>query len=281
MCFLVAFFHHAFDPANLPFVADFLASWAVLVVLPFLEAVRQGRPLILAFPVIHGLLYQTQGAGIVYPLFWAAFILSGRASTGLPPAQAKISQAHAEATLFGFLIGFTVLTVSMLTLQDPIVTAMWQPFPVYIQLLAYLHLLVRPASSHPESGYTTVQATWFFAFLISAISHIAAVYPALEDRATLIHYYVPRVAAPDPRTTTLSYATHVFLQWDGTFMFGSGLLGSLWFAESILQALGIALWNVTITPVLGPGAATAGVLMWREWKLNGSSDEAVEEKKFT
>ncbi|KAI0050028.1 hypothetical protein FA95DRAFT_1570849 [Auriscalpium vulgare] len=275
-CYLATFFQTSLGPGNLPYFIHFLASWAVLIAFPFLEAARQGRPLILAFPVIHGILYQTASAGVMYPLYWAAFILTGRASTRLPREHAKISQGHAEATLFGFIIGFVVLSGSMLVLKNPKVTALWQLFPVAIQVLVYLYNRARPASDHPHSGYTTVQATWFIGFFISAISHIAVVYPKLGDGATLKHYFVPRVSVPYLRDHSLSLLAHVFLQWDETFTSGSSLLGSLWFAENLEEALRIAIWNLAITPVLGPGAATAGVLMWREWKLNGSGVEDAD-----
>ena len=58
---------------------------------------------------------------------------------------------------------------------------------------------------------------------------------------------------------------------------GSSLLGTLWFAHNAKQTVLIALWNVIASVVVGPSAAVSGVLLWREWALNGAREE--ESKK--
>jgi len=131
------------------------------------------------------------------------------------------------------------------------------------------HLFIRPSSRFHTSGYWTVQATFAFTFLLSAISHIAIVWPVRNNLALLKDLYVPPILPPDPTTINLPLATHVFLQWDGIFTLGSSLLGTLWFARNAKQVALIALWNVFATVVVGPGAAVSGVLLWREWGLNG------------
>ena len=270
LCLLVAFFHSCFDPTTFPFSADFMASLSTPVALTFVEAARSGRSTVLAFPPILGFLYQTKGAGVVFPLFWLALILSGH--TRLDRVAARIDHATAEATLFAVLIGFAVPSALMWTLQDSAVTAAWQFFPVWMWVAQAAHLFVRPSSRYPMSGYWTVQSTFIFTFLVSAISHIAAI-GATQDLELLKDLYVPPIVAPDPATTSLHLATHVFLQWDATFTFVSSLLGTLWFATNVKQATLIALWDVTATVVVGPGAAVSGVLIWREWTLNGASEE--------
>jgi len=126
LCILVAFFQSSFDPTTFPFAADFAASWATPVALTFVEAARSGRSSLLAFPAIVGLIYQLQGAGFTFPLFWLALILSGH--TRLNRLAAKVDQARAEAALFTVLAGFALPTALMLILQDPVVTAAWQFF---------------------------------------------------------------------------------------------------------------------------------------------------------
>jgi hypothetical protein len=275
LCILVAFFHSSFDPTNFPFSADFMASLSAPVALTFVEAARSGRSAVLAFPAILGLLYQTQGAGVMFPLFWLALILSGH--TRLGRVAARIDQATAEATLFAVLIGFAVPSALMLTLQDPVVTAAWQFFPVWMWVAQAAHLFIRPSWRYPTSGYWTVQATFIFTFLASAISHIAAI-GATQDLVLLKDLYVPPIVAPDPATTTLRLATHVFLQWDAAFTFASSLFGTLWFATNVKQAALIALWDVIATVVLGPGAAMSGVLLWREWTLNGAPEKVSKKE---
>ncbi|THH10990.1 hypothetical protein EW146_g8193 [Bondarzewia mesenterica] len=268
LCILVTFFHASFDSKNLPLLAEFASSGAVLVVLPYIEAARQGRPFLLAFPTLLGAIYQNAGAGVMFPLYWLAFILSGQTRIRSGP-QVKIDQAHAEATLFALLIGVVVPSGLMYFMVDAVVTAAWQAFPVWMLLAQQAHLLVRPSSRHPQSGYKTIQATFIFTFLLSAITHITVIWPLLGDTATLKYSFLPRVEAPDPTTTTLQYATLVFLQWDAAFSFGASLLGTMWFAESLQQSLIILVWNVVGSLAFGPGAALSGLLIWREARLNG------------
>ncbi|KAH9079222.1 hypothetical protein EDB83DRAFT_2341471 [Lactarius deliciosus] len=265
LCILVAFFQSNFDSEYLPFSADFLASLSSFVALTFVESTRSGRSIILAFPATMGLFYQTQGAGFFFPLFWLAFILSGH--TRMSPVAARIDQANAEATLFAVLIGFAVPTALLVALQDPVVTALWNFFPFWMWLAQRGHLFIRPSSRFHTSGYWTVQATFIFTFISSAISHVS------DNLVLLKSLYLPPISPPDPTTTSLRLATHVFLQWDYVFTMVSGLIGALWFASNVGQAAAIALWNVIATMVVGPGAAMSGVLIWREWKLNGASGE--------
>jgi hypothetical protein len=217
-----------------------------------------------------GLFYQLQGAGFTFPLFWLALILSGH--TRLNRVAARIDQARAEAALFAVLAGYALPTALMLILQDHVVTAAWQFFPAWMWVAQAAHLFIRPSSRHNTSGYWTVQATFIFTFIVSAISHIAAIW-AINDLALLRDLYVPPIIPPDPATTNLQLATHVFFQWDAVFTMGPSLLGTLWFARNAKQVVLITLWNVIAAVVVGPGAAVSGVLLWREWALNGAPEE--------
>jgi hypothetical protein len=270
LCILVAFFQASFDPVTLPFAADFMASGSSVAALTFVEAARSGRSTVLAFPALTGLFYQIRGAGVIFPLFWLALILSGH--TRLDRVAARIDQARAEAVIFAVLSGFILPSVLMWTLQDPVVTAAWQFFPAWMWMAQAAHLLIRPSSRHHTSGYWTVQATFIFTFITSTISHIAAIGSTM-DLGLLRYLFVPPIVPPDPATTSLQLATHVFLQWDAVFTFGSSLLGTLWFASNAKQVALISLWNVIATVVAGPGAAVSGVLLWREWMLNGAPEE--------
>jgi hypothetical protein len=223
-----------------------------------------------------GLIYQLQGAGFTFPLFWLALILSGH--TRLNRVASRIDQARAEAALFAVLAGYALPTALMLILQDPVVTAAWQFFPAWMWMAQAAHLFIRPSSRYNTSGYWTVQATFIFTFIASAISHVAAIW-AIMDLTLLKDLYVPPIVPPDPATTNLQLATHVFFQWDAVFTMGPSLLGTLWFARHAKQVALITLWNVIATVVFGPGAAVSGVLLWREWALNGAPEEPKVSKK--
>ncbi|KAI0306754.1 hypothetical protein B0F90DRAFT_1814595 [Multifurca ochricompacta] len=275
LCLLITFFQSNFDPETFIFNANFMASWSTLIALTFVEAVRSRRSTVLAFPVILGLFYQTQGAGVIFPLFWLALILSGH--TRMERVAARIDQANAEATLFAVLIGFAVPSALLLILQDPVVTALWQFFPIWMWAAQIGHLFFRPSSRFYTSGYWTVQATFALTFTLSAISHIAAICTTRENLALLKRLYVPPILPLDPEMADLQLITRAFLQWDSIFTFGSSLVGTLWFATNVKQAALVALWNAIATVAVGPGAAVSGVLIWREWRLNGVSD--VTKKK--
>ncbi len=51
---------------------------------------------------------------------------------------------------------------------------------------------------------------------------------------------------------------------------GCCLLGSLWFARSVSQVLGLAVWIVVGSVAVGPGAAFTAIALWREARLSES-----------
>jgi len=274
LCNFVTIFQTSFDPTTLPFSVDFLASLAALVAFTFIEAGRRNRSIALAFPAALGILYHTLSGAIIFPLFWLALILSGHHR--LERVSARIDRANAEAAFFAVLAGFVLPSALMFSLQDPIVTALWQPFAMWMWVAKTGHLLFRPPSRYHESGYWTVQATFIFTFIISAISHIAILWMTWGDLVLLKHLYVPPISPPDPATTSLTLAAHVVLQWDAAFTFCSSVVGTLWFARNAKQVALIALWSVIASVIVGPGAAVSGVLIWREWRLNGAPEAAKE-----
>ncbi|KAF8503752.1 hypothetical protein F5888DRAFT_1800038 [Russula emetica] len=276
LCFFVTVYQSSLDPTIFPFTADFLVSLSGPIACTFVEAARSGRSTLLAFPAIMGLIYQFQGVGFTFPLFWLALILFGH--TRLDRVAARIDQARAEATLFAVLAGYALPTALMLILQGPFMTAAWTFFPAWMWMARAAHLFIRPSSRYNTSGYWTIQTTFIFTFISSAISHIAAIW-AVNDLRLLRDLYVPPIVTPDPSITNLQLAMHVTSQWDIVFTLGSSLLGTLWFARNAKQVVLIALWNVIASVVVGPSAAMSGVLLWREWVLNGAPEEPEVSKK--
>ena len=71
LCVLVAFFQtNLEEPTTFPFHGDFLASLAAPAVLTFIEPSRSGRFVALSLPWALGMVYQTTGGGVGFPLFW-------------------------------------------------------------------------------------------------------------------------------------------------------------------------------------------------------------------
>ncbi|KAJ7736524.1 hypothetical protein B0H14DRAFT_502142 [Mycena olivaceomarginata] len=274
LCTLVSFFHLAFTPPVRPLLTYFLATSFPLFAIPAFEAVRTGRPTVLALPVVLGLAGQLWTIGAMIPLYWLAFILSGAASAKpSPSASSSVSSAHAQAVSFGLLAGAVAPSVSLLMLEDPYVTALWQLFPVW-QLIAQAgHLLVRPAKPGPgvpANGFGWVQAFYIITFIVGSSIHVGTLFATPSLRDVFLPSVAPRIGeAPELNVLNL-------LQWDAVFAFGSTLLATVWFARTTGQALTIVLWNVVGSVVVGPGAAIAAVALWRESYLH---TEIPEEQK--
>ncbi|KAF8915588.1 hypothetical protein CPB85DRAFT_1560204 [Mucidula mucida] len=263
LCFYVAFFDSVMHPSILPLIAEFGASAATVVILPTVEASRNIRSSILSFPfpVLFGLFYQVMGAGISFPLFALAMIIYGHMD--LTNEQARIDLSTAQANLFGLVSGYIIPSLVMYKLNNPIVTALWQPFPAWIALFRACYLLLRPTGSHTRDGYSTVQATWALTFMLSALAHLSALWDVWGDMDAFAYQFTPHVAIPTAET--LPFAVLVFMQWDMYFTLGGSLLGALWFAHKPNETLTLITWSVIASLILGPGAAMSGALMWREW----------------
>jgi hypothetical protein len=279
LCPLVSFFHSALEtPDASSFLAYFVGIGAPLVIIPNVEGWRNGRNLFVAFPMLFGLLGQSLTVGVTLPLYWLIFILTGAAKPKQNTKDAKgpiISQAHAEATIFGVIIGAIIPTVAMLILEDPYVTAIWQPYPIYVTIAQYIHLAIRPPSTHPESGYLTIRALYMGAFIICSSVHFSTLWPMIDDLSMLKTIFLPSLTAPDP-STSMGFRVHNVLKWDITFGFVSSVLATLWFAESGAQFFALAAWAVIGTPLVGPGAVVMGAALWRESHLQARATDKTK-----
>ena len=267
LCTFVAFFQTAINHQDsLAFATYFIGIGAPLIAVPAVEGWRAGRSRFIAYPVIFGVLFQIMTLGLTMPLYWLIFILAGGArSRSLGPGNASISQAAAEAVVFGIIVGGVIPSVGMLVLNDPHVTAMWQPFPIYISLAQYIHLLFRPSSRYPQSGYQTIRGLYIATFIVCSSVHIATIWPILGgDPHALRRVFIPSVTI---HPTTIEHAVHHLLKWDFTIAFASSILITLWLAESNRQLVLLAAWNAFAVPVFGPGAAMMGAFLWREASL--------------
>lgn len=266
LCTLVTFFHAALDePDALTALKYFVVTIAPFIAIPTIESCRVGRGMSISLPVILGLLSQVFTVGFTFSIYWLVFIISGGAKIG--PADAKITQAHAEAAVFGLLVGAAIPSLGMLVFLDPIVTAIWQPYPAYVSIAQVFHLFIRPASKHSETGYKTIRFLYLGIFIISSSVHIATIWPLFMDLDTLHRVYLPSFTIPDRAATAGTHVLH-FLKWDVTFCFGSSILATLWYTNTMKEILSLLAWNVIAIPLFGPGAAFAGVALRRESSLH-------------
>ncbi|KAG5651279.1 hypothetical protein H0H81_009222 [Sphagnurus paluster] len=276
LCPLVTFFHAAIDlPDAQSFLTYFIGIGAPLVAIPLIESSRAGRSLFIAYPLIFGLLSQTITVGVTFPIYWLLFIMSGGANN-TNPRDAKITQSHAEAIVFGLLIGAVIPSVGMLVLNDPQVTAMWQPYPIYVSIAQLLHLALRPPSKHPQPGYHTIRFLYLTIFLICSSVHISTIWPFIRDAATIQKVYLPSTTVPEVSALVGFRVLH-FLKWDLALGFGASIIATLWFASNWREVIAITGWSLIATPLLGPGAALTGSALWRESSLHMGLSKTKQE----
>jgi hypothetical protein len=269
LCFLVTFFQTAINfQDSLAFATYFIGVGAPLIVVPAVESWRAGRSLFIAYPVLFGVLYQIMTVGWTMPLYWLIFILTGGTKSRHPNrGNTNISKAAAEAIVFSIIVGAAIPSVGMLVFDDPYVTAIWQPFPIYISLAQRTHLLFRPLSKYPQSGYQTIRGLYIATFILCSSVHIATIWPLIgDDLRTLSRVFIASIVIIP---TTMEHGVHHLLKWDFSVAFASSILVTFWFASSKKQLALLVAWSVFATPVFGPGAAMMGAFLWREASLQG------------
>ena len=245
------------------FLTYFLGNGGPFVILPIVEAYRTGQNRLLAYPLIWGLGSQIFSMGVTSTVYCFVFLLLGGVERGRKSDIRLITQADAEAIVFGIITGAVIPTAAMLVLQDPYVTAIWQIYPAYVYIAHFLHLQIRPASQYSQSGYRTVQALFIGCFIISSSIHISIVWPMINDYDTLRELFIPSVSMLDP-STDLTLQAFDLLKWDFVFSFVSVAVTSLWFASNLKQFMAIIAWYIGAIPTVGFGAAVIGVAVWRD-----------------
>lgn len=243
------------------FLTYAVVNAAPFIILPIVEAHRTGQHPLLTYPLIWGLASQTVSLATASTIYYFAFILFGGVATARKSSLRLIAQAEAEAIVFGIIVGAVIPTAVMLVLQDPYVTAIWQPYPIYVSAAQFLHLQFRPVSRYSQSGYKTIQALFIGCFIISSSIHISIVWPMIND--ALRAFFIPSISMLNP-STDLTLQAFDLLKWDFAFSFISVAVASLWFASGIKQFMLIIAWYIGAIPTIGFGAAVTGVAIWRD-----------------
>ncbi|KAF8431816.1 hypothetical protein L210DRAFT_924027 [Boletus edulis BED1] len=284
LCGMVVFFHALIDTASTAYLAVLFPALSIVALIPFLEAARDRHPFALRMPTAIGVLIQLASAGVIMPLYSLLFVITHTASlrpstTPTPSPPSKINQGNAEALLFGLILGYIVPTILMLSFARPTVTAAWQGFPLLIALVILVHKIIRPPSRLVQSGHPTVIVTLAFSFVLSALLHVVYVWPVLTDTPTLQTLFVSLMDVSDPAVMSLADGVLEFIKWDFIFGVGSVVIATFWMADSLFSLAGIIVWYGIANIAVGPAAAIAGVLLWRERRLNGKSQvEKVPQK---
>jgi uncharacterized membrane protein YhaH (DUF805 family) len=259
-CGIIAFFEGAYQEESLRlYTIDLLMNMTPITVIMLLEASRNGRSIMLSSVVVTliGFAYQVFSGGVGLNIYWLFFLITGQAKR-----PGHRDRAYTEATFFACIVAYLFPTTAMFVMRDPEVTAIWQAFPLWMLLAQRFHLLVRPGNGQGSSR-RTAQSLYALCFIVSAIAHLTIVWPIRDDNAALVAEFVPRIIGPSERVT-LTDGVRNFLQWDGVFIALPALLTTLWFARTFKELLMIALWDVSASMAMGPGAALSAVYAWRE-----------------
>lgn len=265
-CPIVAFFHLLIDfPDSLAFLTYTVGIAGPLILLPIVESSRAGQNIFLAYPVIWGLLTQVATLGVTFPIYWLIFVLMAKKKDGF--GGRSLTQSQAEAIIFSVIVGAVIPSVAMLVMDDFYVTALWQPYPIYISFAQFFYLQFRSSSTATGSGYRIMQAIYLGCFMISSSVHIAAVWPILKDVDAVKALLTPSFA-PLPISNEVHFHVLEFLKWDILFAYTSSALAMLWFAHNAKQVFCIALWLSFAIPLFGFGATVMGIAIWKDGMLD-------------
>ncbi|KAG2149324.1 hypothetical protein DEU56DRAFT_781629 [Suillus clintonianus] len=277
MCALVALFHALLDPAYRPLVAELMTALAAVTMIPFVEAAREERSIFLRMPAAVGVLFQLFSFAVIMPIYYVALILSGAAIGSPVKGRAtKIAQGSAEALLFALIVGYIIPTVCMVLFRGITSTALWQGYPIIMAFAQFVYLIIRPSSRRMQSGYATIQAMYGLIFVTSAIFHIYYTWPLFFDIQQFQKVLVPHLAL-SKHPLSLPEGVAAVIQWDAVFGIGSTLFVTFWFAQGVKEIVLLFLWHALVSVAFGPGAAIAGVMLFREARLNGQTP--VEDKE--
>ncbi|KAG2149333.1 hypothetical protein DEU56DRAFT_977996 [Suillus clintonianus] len=274
LCAIVTFYHGLMNPTYQPLLILMSTTLSAIAIIPFAEATREYHPKRLRMPATIGMVFQLCSCGVIMPIYWFAFALTG----GTARRGDRINQGNAEALLFALVAGYAIPTFCMVVLEDPVVTAMWQIFPLYMKVAHWAHCKIRPPSQHTGSGYGTVQAMYMLVYVASAYLHVAHIWPIFNSSALFQKLIMPPMAPLDPSATSIAEGAAAFLKWDMAIGIGSTILITLWFAKSLTGLMVLILWHASATFIVGPGAAIAGVMMWREATINAQAITNAAEK---
>ncbi|KAF4578630.1 hypothetical protein EYR36_000437 [Pleurotus pulmonarius] len=282
ICALMAFFRHATtDQECLTTLVYVLGNLAIPAIFLLIEPCRrpgitgilkqQQPPAIsfqrfLAYPTILGLMYQAVSMGPTMSVYWMLFIQSTRTQE----RPLYVSRADAEGIITAIMGGMFLPTFAMIISAQPIFTWLWQIFPVLVWGIhrGYVRIALRFCSANTQgAGNILIHDFFVFVFLMCWVLHAVVVYPIVMDVDALKAIIIPSVANLPP-TASMGRRIADFLKWDGAIGMLSTILGSLWFTTTRQETLGMLEWYIAAVPLVGPGSAVAGVLIWREKQLS-------------
>lgn len=263
MCVIVAFMREALDEGRAEFFSELYATFGPSAIIPFIEMRRAGyrTSIVLVSMLILGAVYQIFSGAVILPLWWTVHLLSsGRNAVSLHPH-------YVEGTFIGYLLGYLLVSIALVTSQTIAANVVWQIFPASIVLIQSLYLVYQRYAhgDAPECSYEVLQLIHITNFCWSTITHAYTVFQILRSNAplsSLKHAYHPTFS-PSSLSPPTSVAQR-FLKWDMIFITGTTLFAGLWLLRGTRSRFLATGWFIVGTVFFGGGAALSGVWMWRE-----------------
>ncbi|KAI0687827.1 hypothetical protein BC835DRAFT_1419661 [Cytidiella melzeri] len=265
------------DVATWLFCLWFLPQLTGVLVFCYWEAGRVRKGGFAARPTWVCLTAQALTAGVTLPFYFISHLLNVPIAPNTPLPLEPVSKARAlfPAVALGYLLPsmallFPLPSFSLDTIQ--LISAFWQPFPVYIALALYT--LQNISSDMPIEGYfKPLKRAYMASGILSAASHIgviAYILTATDPACSFASVFLPPYwfpvdhggpPLPAYRTAarmlfqhdwlTMTLAAFVFFVWSRKLSSRPGSQGSL------------GLWAL-VSFVLGPGAGLCWAAVKRE-----------------
>ncbi|QRV73786.1 hypothetical protein RhiJN_01800 [Ceratobasidium sp. AG-Ba] len=277
---LIRFFLQSFEGGRFVLMPEFIASVGPAAIAPIIEMRRSGYrfPTVFVSMLVLGYLYQTMGAGVILPFWWALHLLLAGHETVPMPAD------YSEATLVGYFVGFVAFSFAMVTYQTPGIIGIWQFFPAYVLIFQLFSLLSQRFLSRAMFGtsHQALQAIYIFNIFSSVVTHaytLIRVFKSASPLDSLKDIYLPGFSFASDSFTVLCQD---FCKWDYIYIAAATLFSGLWLLRGTgtrLYALGVF---VVSSLLLGGGAGFSLIWMIKEnqqAELHSKSELAKEEKQ--
>ncbi|KAI1081345.1 hypothetical protein F5B20DRAFT_61567 [Whalleya microplaca] len=254
---------------------------------------RRNAERLISFTALFAILYQTIGAAIIMPLYYAASVYSSSGDAYYTSGR-EVPQSYALTILPSAVLGYLVPTILMYLPWSSIGTtqqlvAFWQVSFLFVNVLLFAFSFLVPVSTSPlpkkrnTADLKPLKSIYLVAALVSAITHLGTLYTCLTSphpQLSLRYVFVPTQTTWKDST---AQGLHYIFQWDWWGAYASSLLWcwvAAWDVQrlegralGVVQLVLIACRIAVVAVLAGPGAAMAVVWSWREERLVGIEDE--------
>ncbi|XXH03897.1 hypothetical protein Hte_010305 [Hypoxylon texense] len=265
----------------------FLMNYFAVVCVWVVESSRRRNAgKLFSFVTLFSLVYQFVGAGIIVPLYCALYVVTSGGDEYHYRGR-EVPIGYARALLPTVLLGYLLPTVALWYIPwDDIktvqyVTAIWQPFPLFICVLLFVFSVFMSSSQSAvnkrDGDIPHLKRVYLVAGLVATAVHVHTVYTCVtssDPRLSLSYVFLPvRGLWRD----SMALGLHYIFQWDFWGAYGASLFWC-WLVvydvqrlligkPSLVQLIQMVLGIGFVTLIAGPGTAIVAVWYWREDRL--------------